>query len=189
MSVCLVLVCVYFVLSHCRGFLMTAGALQRSMTSLSYVIHTLHWCVVFIGGLSDFSIIVNIRLLASSGYSQQQRDTLIKKAGGSCGRKRRIGTDSKIHCVGAEPPCGALSQWRLFDPVKSAYDQLDGWLTLTASAFSWLKADLLTWAVPDKGPLNVCMCVCVCSFSWLLICMPAVLVTVSTVVQNSLFLP
>jgi len=89
---------------------MTAGALQRSMTSLSYVIHTLHWCVVFIGGLSDFSIIVNIRLLASSGYSQQQWDTLIKKAGGSCGRKRRIGADSKIHCVGAEPLCGALSQ-------------------------------------------------------------------------------
>ena len=40
-------------------------------------------------------------------------------------------------------------------------------LPLTVSCFSRIQIVLpfcyrLTWVVPDKGPLNVCVCVCVC---------------------------
>ena len=42
-------------------------------------------------------------------------------------------------------------------------------LPLTFSCFSKIQIGLpfwyrLTWVVPEKGPLNVCVCVCVCLY-------------------------
>ena len=50
----------------------------------------------------------------------------------------RIHTDNKVHCMGAYPLYGALSQRGLLDPIKPAYNQSwpDGWLKLTASVFN-----------------------------------------------------
>ena len=50
-------------------------------------------------------------------------------------------------------------------------------LSLTVSCFSKIQTDLplwyrLTWVVPDKGPLNVC--VCVCASAYLLCCQVAI---------------
>ena len=75
-------------------------------------------------------------------------------------RQRRIRTDSKVHCLWAHPVYGASkSWWRLLDPIKPTYNpsRPDVRLKLTAGAFNQL---------------------------W--IWMPAVLVTIPTVTQNSL---
>jgi len=77
------------------------------------------------------------------------------------GRRRRIRMDNKVHCVKARPLYSALSQRWLLDSIRPAYNQSrpDGLLRLTASTFN------LLW-----------------------ISMPAVLITVLTVMQNSLHL-
>jgi len=76
-------------------------------------------------------------------------------------RRRRIRMDNKVHCVKARPLYSALSLRWLLDSVRPAYNQSrpDGLLRLTASAFNQLWISML-----------------------------AVLVTVTTVMQNSLHL-
>jgi len=56
------------------------------------------------------------------------------------GRRRRLCTDNKVHCMGAHHLYGALSQWGLLDPTKPAYNHSrpDGRLKLIASAVNWL---------------------------------------------------
>jgi len=57
------------------------------------------------------------------------------------GRRRRIRSDSKVHCMRAHPFRSALCQRGLLDPIKPAYN----WslLKLTASAFDQLWISML----------------------------------------------
>ena len=77
-------------------------------------------------------------------------------------RRRKDSYRQQGPLCGSSYFCVTLSQLRLLHPIKPAYNQSrpDGLLKLTASTFHRL-----------------------------LICVPAVLVTVPTVMQNSLFLP
>ena len=68
--------------------------------------------------------------------------------------RRRIHTDNKVHCMGADPLYGALSQRGLLNPIKPPYNQSrpDSQCKLTTSAFNWLLISMpaVLVTVPTK---------------------------------------